>query len=143
MTSVRTSVAVTLAVTCILSACASLPPGSSEWTGRSEQVLARVVWFNGGPLHDRWLQASSKQEADGYVSYTKWGDAGYKYSAKGYFVERTECDPEANDYGLIQVRAGTTEFCTLNPEHGGFAEGNTFVITNSWDYCTRIPGGRP
>lgn len=85
-----------------------------------------------------WLTESSEEGASGYVEYTKWGASGYKFREKGYFSVRKECEGEGHDYGLIEEVNGSARFCTLNPEHGAYVDGNTVVHTYHWDYCAPL-----
>jgi hypothetical protein len=123
----------------LLCGCASLPQGGVKWHAYTAgRIKAFVISSSKSPPGKGWLVESARAQADGYFSYTKLGSGDFRYSKRAYFKTIEKWSPDANYLGLFQDRNGSTEFCVVNPEHGGYQEGNTFVITSPYDYCATL-----
>jgi len=81
-----------------------------------------------------WLVESEREGASGLVAYTKWGTGGYRYRHRAYFTLEVTWRPGVDHIGILKG----AEFCTVNPEHGGYEDGDSFVITKTYDYCAGL-----
>jgi len=119
--------------------CASLPPGAVTWRGHADgRIKVQVASFSAVLPAQGWLVESERDQATGFVDFTKWGSGSFRYKKQAYFKVKDKWDPEIVYIGRFETKDGFSEFCAVNPEHGGFQEGDTFVITNSYDYCARL-----
>jgi len=131
--------AVATLVLLTLGGCASMPHGSAKWRGHTAGRIKAQVTASSATLPTQgWLVESQRDQATGFVSYIKWGSAGFRYKKQAYFQVRDKWEPDAVYLGRFETRDGSSELCVVNPEHGGFQESNTIVITNSYDYCVRL-----
>lgn len=122
-----------------LAGCASLSHGAVTWRGHTPgRINAKIVSYWPGMPTQGWLVASERDHATGHLSYTKWGQGGYRYRTGDYFQIRQQWDPAETHLGHLETKDGLGELCVVNPVHGGFQEGATFVITNAYDYCVRL-----
>ena len=125
--------------TILLCGCVSLPQGGTKWQGYTAgRIKALVISSSNSPPSKGWLVESNRAQADGYFSYTKWGNGDFRYSKRAYFKVVSKWSPDDHYLGLFQDRNGSIEFCVVNPEHGGYQEGNTFVFTYPYDYCAPL-----
>jgi len=125
-----------------LGGCASLPIGAVTWHGHTDgRIKAQVALFSAALPPQGWLVESERNQATGFVSFTKWGSGSFRYKKQAYFQVKDEWEPEVVYIGRFETKDGFNEFCAVNPEHGGFQEGDTYVITNSYDYCARLTRG--
>jgi hypothetical protein len=116
-----------------------MPHGSAQWQGHAVGRIKAQVSSSSATLPTQgWLIESQRDQAAGFVSYTKWGSAGFRYKKQAYFQVREKWEPDVVYLGRLETRDGSSELCVANPEHGGFQEGNTIVITKSYDYCVRL-----
>lgn len=122
------------------SGCASVSHGSgSDWRGHSAGVVKVALHYVGESLPERgWLVEAAASDSVGRVRFTKWSGATYRYRKDGFFVVETKWRADVAYLGLLQTRDGIPEFCTLNPEHGAYMEGDRIVHTYSWDYCATL-----
>ncbi len=123
------------------SGCASVSHESgSDWRGHSAGVLKVALHYMDEQLPERgWLVESAASDSAGRVRFTKWAGATYRYRNDGFFVVETKWRAGVAYLGLLQTRdGGVPEFCTLNPEHGAYMEGDRIVHTYSWDYCAPL-----
>ncbi|NCT67034.1 MAG: hypothetical protein GXC76_05235 [Rhodanobacteraceae bacterium] len=121
-----------------LAGCASFPHGATDWHGKTAgRIEARVAYSQAALPTNGWLVETTRERATGFVSFTKRKDS-YRYKKRAYFYVSDKCEPETHYLGIFQTKDGSTEFCTVNPEHGVSVEGNTVTITHSYDYCVRL-----
>ncbi len=122
-----------------LGGCASLPHGAVTWRGHTDgQIKVQVASFSATLPAQGWLVESERDKATGFVSFTKRGSGSFRYKEQAYFRVKDKWEPEVVYIGRFETKDGSSEFCAVSPEHGGFHEGDTFVITNSYDYCARL-----
>lgn len=122
-----------------LGGCASLPHGAVTWRGHTDgRIKVQVASLSAALPAQGWLVESERDQATGFVSFTKWGSGNFRYKKQAYFQVRDKWEPEVVYIGRFETKNGSSEFCAVNPEHGGFQEGDTVVITNSYDYCARL-----
>lgn len=127
------------AVLLVFTGCASVPPGSTEWRGHtSGQVKARIVTSSDVLPANAWIEKSDEEHADGHVSYTRWGVAGFRRKEDAYFRVQEKLSAEMEPLGRFESRDTGTAFCVMNPQHGMIAEGDTIAITHEYDYCARL-----
>ncbi len=125
----------------VLSGCVSLPTDAVTWRGHTDgQIKVQVSSSSALPAQG-WLVESDQDQATGFVSFTKWGSGSFRYKKQAYFLVKDKWEPEVVYLGRLETREGSSEFCAINPEHGGLQEGDTIVITNSYDYCARLSRG--
>lgn len=118
-----------------LGACVSLPHDAVTWHGYTEgRIKVRLSLVSTLPVQG-WLVESEPEQASGFISFTKWGSARFRYKKRAYFRLKDKWEAGADYLGRMETRDGSSEFCTANPEHGGYQEGNKFVTTTSYDYC--------
>lgn len=123
----------------LLAGCVSVPQGSTEWRGHTAGQLKASLTTSSATLPSRaWVVKSEPERADGHLTYTKWISAGERYQKEAYFQFQEKSSPESEDLGLLQIKDGIAQFCVVNPEHGGFFEGDNYVFTHSFDYCARL-----
>lgn len=131
--------AINAVVLLMLTGCASLPQDAVTWRGHTPgRVKAQVVSYSPGIPTQGWLVESEPDHAAGHLKYTKWGQGGYRYRAHAYFQILQQWDPAETYLGRLETRDGVSELCVINPVHGGFVEGTSFVITHVYDYCARL-----
>lgn len=122
----------------VLASCTSLPDEATTWRGHEEgRVKVQIRSLSPLPVKG-WLAVSSREQATGVVGFTKWGSGGFRYKRRAYFQFRPKWEADVEYLGIVETDKGSSEFCTVNPEHGGFQEGDTFVITHAYDYCARL-----
>ncbi|MGO1072835.1 hypothetical protein [Lysobacter sp. CA199] len=110
---------------------------ASVWHGRTEGVVEADLRHAAARLPEQgWLARTTRERADGYLDYSRLDGQGY--SDRGWYVVRKRQKVGEDYYGLLQINDGTAELCTLNPQRRGFLDGDTFVTTVSWDYCTPL-----
>lgn len=129
-----------LLIAVALCSCASAPRDTgSDWRGHSAGKVKVRLHYRSPILPEHgWLVKSSDLNSSGTVRFTKWGTPNYKYQEDAFFVVEEVWRADAEHLGLLQIRDGATEFCTLNPEHGAYLDGDSIVHTRSWDYCARL-----
>lgn len=122
--------------------CTSIPHGAVTWHGFTDgRIKVQVASFSAALPSQGWLVESDRDKAIGFISFTKWGSGSFRYKKQAYFTVKDKWEPEAVYIGRFEAKDGLSEFCAVNPEHGWFEEGDTFVITNSYDYCARLTRG--
>ena len=112
-----------------------MPQPTTTWRGHEEGRIKVSLVLTGRSLPAKaWLVESRREGASGLVSFTKWGSGGFRFSHRAYFTLEESWRPGIDHIGIVEG----PEFCTVNPEHGGFEEGDSIVITNSYDYCAGL-----
>lgn len=102
------------------------------------RIKVRVASFSAALPAQGWLVESALDQATGFVGFTKWDAGSFRYTKQAYFQVKDKWEPEVDYVGRFQTKDGSSEFGAVNPEHGGFREGDTFVITHAYDYCARL-----
>ena len=126
----------------VLGGCVSLPHGAVGWRGHTDaRIKVQVTSFAAALPTQGWLVESERDHATGFVSFTKLGSGSFRYKKQAYFQVREKWEPDVVYIGRFETKDGFSEFCAVNPEHGGFQEGDTIVITSSYDYCARLTRG--
>ena len=115
--------------------CNSLPKPTTTWRGEEDGRVKVTVTISSPALPEKaWLVASEPDSATGLVIYTKWGEGAYRYHQRSYFILEETWRSGVDHIGIIE----NGEFCTVNPEHGGFSDGNSFTTTYAYDYCAAL-----
>ena len=115
--------------------CQSLPGPTTTWRGKEEGRVEVVIVQAGESLPEKaWLVESQPEAASGLVTFTKWGAGDFRYHERSYFTLEKSWRPDVDYIGIVKG----AEFCTVNPEHGGYEDGDSIVITNSYDYCAGL-----
>ena len=122
----------------VLAGCTTLPHGAVTWHGHTDpRIKVQVASLSALPAQG-WLVESERDQATGFISFAKWGPGNFRYRKQTYFQIKDKWEPDVIHIGRFETKNGSSEFCAVNPQHGGFQEGDTFVITNSYDYCARL-----
>ncbi|MGH8079101.1 MAG: hypothetical protein ACREP7_00910 [Lysobacter sp.] len=123
-----------------LGGCVSLPQAeTTQWRGHTKgRIKARIVYSRSELPTEGWIVESQPEQASGWVAFTKWKASGFRVSKRSYFQVREKFEVDASRIGRFESKDGFNEFCAVNPEHGGYQEGDRIVITNSYDYCARL-----
>jgi hypothetical protein len=115
--------------------CNSLQGPTTTLRGQERGRVDVVMVHTKTELPDRaWLVESDAEEAEGLVIFTKWGAGDYRYHERSYFVFEEAWRAGVNHIGIVKG----SEFCTVNPEHGAYSDGDSYVITRAYDYCAGL-----
>lgn len=123
----------------LVEGCASLSHDSAAWRGQTEgRIKVQVISFSATHPAEGWLVEADQGQAVGFIRFTKQGSGSFRYKKQAFFKVDDKWDPAIVYIGRFESKDGSIEFCAINPEHGGFHEGDTFIITNTYDYCARL-----
>lgn len=115
--------------------CHSLPEPTSTWRGREDGRVEVVVVHAGPNLPVKaWLVESGRDGASGLVTFTKWAATGYRYHQRSYFTLEETWRAGIDHIGILK----DGQFCTANPDRGGYQDGDSIVYTTSYDYCAGL-----
>ena len=115
--------------------CNSLPKPTTTWRGHEDQRVKVTVTLSSAELpNEAWLVESAPEHATGLVIFTKWGAGSYRFHQRSYFRLEEKWRSGADHIGIIKAN----EFCTVNPEPGGFSDRDSFTTTYAYDYCAGL-----
>lgn len=124
-----------------LAACAGIGPVKQEslWHGHTPGVVEAELRHARAQLPEQgWLAKTASGRADGHLRYDSWQGGTHAHGDQGHYRVRKQHKRNEEYYGLLQIKDGVPEFCTLNPQLSGFSNGNEFVTVQTWDYCTPL-----
>lgn len=136
----RTSITI-LMLSAGLAACAGNKSAKQEslWHGRTPGVVEADLRHAAAQLPEQgWLAKTARGHSDGYLRYDAWRSGTHAHGDQGNYRVRKQQNRDEAYYGVLQIRDGVPEFCTLNPQLSGFNDGNQFVTVQTWDYCTPL-----